>query len=452
MWRQRTGVWEKTEESASLQKRFLHAASGSVGLKIFAALAGSAVTVLLAKTLGAHGFGVFAYALSLINIASIPIYQGLPKLVAREVAIYHSLGNWSAMRGLLLRANQFALSLSLVVVALAAAVAVAIDISQTVLYTFLAALALLPCMAMSSLRRGTLVGLHRPVLAQMPEQLIQPTLFIVLVALSLVLIERSDFTPAVAMTLRVVTIVVEFGIGALLLLRYLPEQVKRCHATFETSGWLRGAVAFMLIGGMGTINTEVGILMLGMFGSIEDVGVYKAAAVLATLATFVLQSFNTALLPFVAKLHTEGDKARLQQIVTLSCRLVLLCGLPVAIVLIFFGGQCLLWLYGGEFARGAAALAILCVGLLLNAATGPVGLLLNTSGYEWDTIKCKLVGMVLNIVLGALLIPVWGLEGAAWATTCSLLTWNVMLVVLVRRRLGLHSTIFGRISLTEGAS
>src|SRR5215210_6030942 len=86
-----------TDVLASLQKRFLQAASGSVGLKIFAALAKIAATVVLAQTLGAQGFGVFAYALSLMAIAAIPFNQGLPNLVARNFAVYHSLANWSAM-------------------------------------------------------------------------------------------------------------------------------------------------------------------------------------------------------------------------------------------------------------------------------------------------------------------------------------------------------------------
>ena len=120
--------------------------------------------------------------------------------------------------------------------------------------------------------------------------------------------------------------------------------------------------------------------------------------------------------------------------------------MPAALVLIFFGEKCLQLLYGDEFIRGATALTILSVGLLLNTATGPVGLLLNTSGYEMDTIKGKTIGMVLNVILCALFIPKWGLEGAAWATTCSLLTWNVYLVFIVRKRLDIHPTVFGNLS------
>lgn len=440
------GASKKAEVLANLKQRFLQAVSGSIVLKVFSSLAKLAATVVLTKILGAEGFGVFAYAMSLIAISAIPFRQGLPNLVARNIAVYLSHKNWSAMRGMLLQGNQLVLGLSILIILISSAITLSLDTSQISRYTFLVALAILPCIALSGIRRGALIGLHRPVLAQVPEQVIQPALFITLLGVYLLFVNKSEFTPVVAMTMQVITVIIEFVVGYFLLIRFLPKQISRSRATFETSGWLRGAIAFTLIGGMGTINSEIGIIMLGMFGSIEDVGVYKGVIVLGVLVTFILQSINTALLPLVAKLHAEGDRARLQQIVTLACRLVVLFGFPVTLILIFFGEQCLQILYGDEFLRGATALAVLCVGLLLNAAIGPVGLLLSASGYEMDTIKGKSVGVVLNIVLCAFFIPRWGLEGAAWAATCSLLTWNLILFVLVQKRLNIHPTIFGKIN------
>ncbi len=440
---------KKTEIFANLKQRFLQAVGGSILLKIFAALAKLAATIALTKTLGAEGFGIFAYALSLIAITAIPFRQGLPNLVTRNFAVYLSREKWSAMRGLLLRGNQLVLGLSFLIIFISTVIALFIDTSQISRYTFLVALAIIPWIALSGIRRGALVGLHRPVLAQIPEQLIQPALFITLIGIFLLLKGPSEFTPLVAMTLHVMTVFIEFLVGYILLVRYLPKQIRRFKATFETSGWLRGAVAFTLIGGMGTINAEIGIIMLGIFNNIEDVGVYKGVIVLGVLVTFILQAMNTALLPLVAKLYTEGDHARLQQMVTLACRLVVLFGLPVAFILIFFGDYCLHLLYGDEFVRGATALAILSLGLLLNAAIGPVGLLLNAAGFEMDTIKGKSIGVVLNVLLCALFIPTWGLEGAAWASTCSLLTWNIILFVLVKRRLNLHPTIFGKVNFKQ---
>lgn len=443
---------KNSESLANLKKRFLHAVSGSVALKIYANLAKLAGTAWLAKILGAEGFGLFAYALSLIMISAIPFHKGLPSLITRNLAVYLNANNWGAIRGLLIRGTQLVFTLSITILIIAATISMFIDTSKTALHTFLIALAILPCMALSGVRRGALIGLHRPVLAQIPEFIIQPTLFLALIAGCLLFLDKADFTPMLAMILRVVTVVLELVVGYILLFKYLPNQINKSPATFETSGWFRGAVAFMLIGGMTTINTEIGILMLGMFSNIEDVGVYKVVSVLALLVVFVMQGFNTALLPNIAKLHANGDKVQLQKIVTLSCRLVVLCGLPIATLLIFFGDQCLHFIFGEEFSRGAPALTVLVIGMLLHAATGPVGLLLNMSGYELDTIKGRVVGTAINTLLCIILIPKLGIMGAAWAATCSMVTWNILLLILVQRRLGLHATVFGKINLSQNTN
>ncbi|MDJ0571261.1 MAG: polysaccharide biosynthesis C-terminal domain-containing protein, partial [Pleurocapsa sp. MO_192.B19] len=53
---------------------------------------------------------------------------------------------------------------------------------------------------------------------------------------------------------------------------------------------------------------------------------------------------------------------------------------------------------------------------MVNVSTGSVGLLLNMTGNESYTLISRVSSTVLNVVLNALLIPRWGLEGAAIAT------------------------------------
>jgi O-antigen/teichoic acid export membrane protein len=49
----------------------------------------------------------------------------------------------------------------------------------------------------------------------------------------------------------------------------------------------------------------------------------------------------------------------------------------------------------------------------------------------------------LNIIVGAVLIPIWGVEGAAVALLASIAARNVLVSLLARRKLGLGTTIFG---------
>ena len=68
--------------------------------------------ILLARILGAKGFGIYAYSMALIQLISMPIVMGFPHLIVRNVAAYHAGKDFSRLRGLLTRANQFVLGLA----------------------------------------------------------------------------------------------------------------------------------------------------------------------------------------------------------------------------------------------------------------------------------------------------------------------------------------------------
>jgi O-antigen/teichoic acid export membrane protein len=82
---------------------------------------------------------------------------------------------------------------------------------------------------------------------------------------------------------------------------------------------------------------------------------------------------------------------------------------------------------------------------------GSASLLLVMTGHERDAAVGLGIGALLNIVLSLILIPQWGLEGAAVATTISMVAWNLLLVAFVFKRLQIHTTIFGTISLWRRA-
>jgi O-antigen/teichoic acid export membrane protein len=163
------------------------------------------------------------------------------------------------------------------------------------------------------------------------------------------------------------------------------------------------------------------------------------------LVLFALLVVNMVLGPMIASLHAVGDQARLQWVITASARAVIAISLPVALTMIFFGST-VLSMFGGQFTRGASALAILATAQLFNAATGSVVLLLNMTGHERITAQVVALTAALNILLNALLIPRWDVDGAAVATGVSLAVLNTTLMVRVHRKLGIDPTALGRIS------
>jgi O-antigen/teichoic acid export membrane protein len=78
-----------------------------------------------------------------------------------------------------------------------------------------------------------------------------------------------------------------------------------------------------------------------------------------------------------------------------------------------------------------------------------VGFLLNMTGHEQDTARGMTIAAVSNVVLNLLLVPLWGLTGAALASAITLTAWNVLLWLAVRRRLKINSMAFDLFTINK---
>ena len=94
-------------------------------------------------------------------------------------------------------------------------------------------------------------------------------------------------------------------------------------------------------------------------------------------------------------------------------------------------------MFGDAYAHGATALQILAAGQLVNAATGPLGQVINMSGRPYLTLMNNAAVSVLNIVACLILIPRYGITGAACSTTAAITLVNLIKLVQVRKLFGI---------------
>lgn len=424
----------------------MRGAAASFLLKAASTALTLATSIVLARVMGTTDFGYFSYAVALIGLLSVPTSLGLPNLLIRFLASYRARGEWGLMRGLLLRTNQAVLAVSLVVGVAALAVIWPLRGSLPALHptVFLISLLLLPLTTLNALRGASLRGLHHTVLGQLPEDLIRPALMIAMVLVVWRLRTASGLDATTAITLQVASTGAAFAVGAWLLLERIPAEVRAAHPAVELRSWMRSAVPLLALGGMQVINQRTDIMMLGIFTTPAQVGIYQVASRGADLVAFGLLAVDRVIAPEFSRLYTRRDLARLQRIVTTSTRVVLLVTLPATLVMAFFGRPILGGFFGAGFAAGAPALAILSAGQLANAGLGSAGSLLNMTGHEADTARSIVVSALVNVVLNLLMIPRWGIVGAATATGISVVVWNLLLGFWVYRRLNIVPSIFGR--------
>lgn len=175
--------------------------------------------------------------------------------------------------------------------------------------------------------------------------------------------------------------------------------------------------------------------LLGVYTTPEVVGIYSIVLRLSLLTSFAFVSINTILLPKIAELYWSGDLTRLQQLVATSNRLLFWSSVPVLATLMVFAGS-LLSLFGTEFAVGRLPLIILCLGHFVSCIAGNVISLLIMTGHHRMARNALMCAAATNILGNCLLIPTWGMYGAAVATSLSMIVRDLLATRFASRLYG----------------
>jgi O-antigen/teichoic acid export membrane protein len=204
------------------------------------------------------------------------------------------------------------------------------------------------------------------------------------------------------------------------------------------SAMLAVALPMFMSNSMGMVISWTDVLMLGRFVSDTEVGVYSIAFKLAFATGLLLNAVNSISTPKFAELHAAGDNTALADLMRETTRLLFITAIPILIVLVV-GGKFLLGIFGAEFTSGYTALVILIAGQFVSTISGPVGNLLQMTGNERAFLYIVACMASLNVILNLLLIPRYGIVGAAISSAVTLTLNNVLCVVTIRKRLGFTS-------------
>ena len=197
-----------------------------------------------------------------------------------------------------------------------------------------------------------------------------------------------------------------------------------------------------MVEGFYLLLTYVDILALEHLRSPDEVAVYYAAARLLALVAFVYFAIAGATTHKFTQYHVAGDTERLNKVLRRDHPLdVLAVARRLRAILAF--GKPLLSLFGASFERGYAVMFILAVGMLSRAAVGPAERLLNMLGERKQCAAVYAGAFAINLGLCLLLIPHFGIEGAAVATSSALAVESILLYRIAKRRLGFHVFILG---------
>ena len=194
---------------------------------------------------------------------------------------------------------------------------------------------------------------------------------------------------------------------------------------------LMGAFSFLLLSHIDTI-------MLGRFSDTQQVGIYNVALKIALISNFIYGSVNTIIAPKFAELYWGRNIPEFKKVVGYASKMIFLVSFPFLLIIFLFPGF-LMGLFGEEFEQGKNALLILGVGQLVNVLAGAVQNVLKMTGHEHIFRNVMVSGAILNIVLNYILIPIYGIEGAAMASLVCYIYWKLAAAIYVRLKLKVNA-------------
>lgn len=193
-----------------------------------------------------------------------------------------------------------------------------------------------------------------------------------------------------------------------------------------------GQIAFIVLSRM--MIDWIALLTLSASHSVADVGVFRTAWLVASLVSLVVTTFDTVAGPRIAAAHRVGDRAGIRRIMRQS--VVTMAALSAPLLLVMLAAPAwLLGLFGAEFTAGATALRLLALGQIVNIVAGPVGAMLLMTGNERWSALTSLGCFILLGLAAVTIIPAYGIEGAAAATSLLILFRTGVQWLIVRRQL-----------------
>lgn len=370
------------------------------------------VGIVLANTIPLEDFGTFAYVTTLASIGMVVVAAGLNAL-ALKILVGDEARQGSILSNLFIVREACALGAYVVLGAVAFLTG-----NQSTIPVALVALTVLFARA-----------------ADVPELWFQSQARLVAVApvricalAGMLAVRVAVAVSGAPLIVHVLLYVIESCVvsGVLFMRFYLTRERPQI-----SGGSVAGAVSLigsswlLLAGGVAAqVNSRADIILLQSLSGSEDVGLYAAAARLSELAYFLPVVFMTATFPRLLQMRRKfgPESSEYRSELQRGYDLAFWSGMAIASVVFVTGGIAIRALFGEEFEASVSVLRVHVVALPVVFMAAVLSKWMVAEGLYAFSLYRNLAGALINVVLNFLWIPMYGIQGAAWATVVSYAT------------------------------
>jgi O-antigen/teichoic acid export membrane protein len=431
------------------KQKALNSLAKGAGITAIAMFASKALTYLyritIARFVGPDAYGQLSIALMVVGlggtISLLAFHKGLRKFIP-EFRINEDEGK---IKGAVLSSLYMAAPLSLVITLITffGAEFIAVSIFKSAeLIPVLKIMSVVPFFGtLASIFLDTTVGfnkiIYRAGTFKILENLIQ-----LLVTASLVIIGFEVVGAAWGYIAGTITSAIlgfyfmEKKVGPIIFSNVKPDYQHKKLLNFSSPLLLSGIITTVL----GWADTA----LLGYYMTEFEVGLYNAALPTAMLVLLPHHAIGSLAVTSFSELK-EKDEESIESSLQTATYWVFSLVLPTSLIMFLFSEQVLNILFGSVYTQASVALSILSCGYLLDSAVGRVGSFLQSKEYTKYILYNNVAALGLNIGLNIVLIPVYGIVGAAIATAGSTILTNLLMFIEVWKKEGVISIPFKRI-------
>ena len=419
------------------------------GISFFFRLGGQALgyllTLIIANLFGAKGLGDYVLAITILKLFSVLAKFGLDTASIRFIASYASKEKWQSVLNLrnkvvnILSITTVLSSLLMYFLADLIADLINIDIK----YIRLNAFFVIP-MVFFMLHYESLRGLKKIAEFSFFYRMSQALVSIVAIVIIYQFTNDSEVPIYAYLTSVLVVSFLAYLSFRYNLIKYANSNDSVNEDFISYSKLLGISIPLMFAESVQFIMVWIDKLMLANMTTVEDVGIYFTAFKLSMIASISLMSINSIASPKFAEKFGKNDINGLRKVVKQSTKMIFWTSFPL-VVGFFIVPEYLLSLFGEEFKLGVTAFIFLSCGRLVSSFCGSVGNILKMTNNQNIFGLLLFCGAIINVVLNLLLIPennllssygISGINGAAFASMCSLSFWNLAMVFIVKRKFG----------------
>lgn len=425
----------------SLARKLASQSSVIFAARIFGASFIFVAQALIARLWSAELLGEFLLVVATVNLVSVVMPLGYHTVGTYFAAEYRARGNRQQLLAFLTRSYGFVLLAFAGLVLIGPMLLDWMGQGQGAVALHFVPFALLTLgTAVVYVNSATLIGLKRPFAGFFADTLLRP-----MIVLASFLIALGTGVPEAGFTQMlwclgvgyIVVSLVQFG----LVLKSLPSvPLGVPDEPSESRRWWRFALPWVVISLATDFFFDIDLLLLSHLLTREELAIFGVCTRIFSLISFGVAAVYAVTMPDMFESNARADRSAFNRKVgeaNVVASGVALLLFAVALV----GAPVALMLFGPEFAVGAAPLAILCLSLVVRSALGPASIVLSIHDRPWASLPAIALGLATLFASNLVLVPAYGLVGAATAAIVAISLWSVALWFTALRMAGVDVSI-----------